>query len=66
METVNDAVLPQSNKSPQSSQVCCFTRAGGNIKLITENVLLCTDIEVVSDKIKATLKVLLTYCKKLL
>ncbi|XP_052067762.1 tyrosine-protein phosphatase 10D-like [Mytilus californianus] len=28
METINDAVSPQSNKSQQSPQKCCLTRAG--------------------------------------
>ncbi|OPL20221.1 hypothetical protein AM593_02189, partial [Mytilus galloprovincialis] len=31
METINDAVSPQSNRSPKSyPPVCCSTRAGGN------------------------------------
>ncbi|VDH93211.1 Hypothetical predicted protein [Mytilus galloprovincialis] len=38
METVNDAVSPQSNKSPRSSQVCCFTRVG--VARLPQNVTL--------------------------
>ncbi|XP_071135947.1 protein eyes shut homolog [Mytilus edulis] len=38
METLNDAVSPQSNKSPRSSQVCCFTRVG--VARLPQNVTL--------------------------
>ncbi|XP_052067755.1 uncharacterized protein LOC127707244 [Mytilus californianus] len=47
METVNDAVSPQSNKSPRSSQVCCSTRAG--VARLPNNVTL---VEVKSRSIK--------------
>ncbi|XP_076078831.1 uncharacterized protein LOC143048847 [Mytilus galloprovincialis] len=47
METVNDAVSPQSNKSSRSSQVCCYTRFG--VARLPQNVTL---FEVKSRSIK--------------
>ncbi|XP_076079590.1 phosphatidylinositol phosphatase PTPRQ-like [Mytilus galloprovincialis] len=48
METINDAVSPQSNRSPKSyPPVCCSTRAG--VAKLPENVTL---IEVKSRSIK--------------
>ncbi|XP_071135948.1 tenascin-like [Mytilus edulis] len=47
LETVNDAVSPESNKSPRSLQVCCVTRA--SVARLPQNVTL---IDVKSRSIK--------------